>query len=127
MLVYKFMPGPKVILVVDDEEAVRLLVSTLIERASHTVLLANDGVHALEVSRKYGGEIHVLVTDYKMPRLNGLELAKILATERPGIHVMMMSGRLSNPEAVQESRIPVLRKPFTITGFMTSLKHCIEN
>ena len=121
------MQRPPVILIVDDEESVRLLLSTLLERDSYQVLLAHDGQHALEVSRKHAGEINAVVTDYKMPRLDGLQLAKALITERPGIRVMIMSGRMSNPEALQRSGFPMLSKPFTISGFMTSLKQCLES
>jgi two-component system nitrogen regulation response regulator NtrX len=120
------MPESRVILVVDDEESVRLLLSTLLERDSYRVLVANDGLHALEVSRKHAGEIAVLVTDYKMPRLDGLQLARALTTERPGIRVMIMSGRMSNPEALQKCGFPMLPKPFTISGFLTTLKKCLE-
>jgi DNA-binding NtrC family response regulator len=115
-----------VILVVDDEESVRLLLSTLLERDSYTVLLANDGQHALEVARTHRGEISALVTDYKMPRLDGLQLAKTLLEERPEMRVMIMSGRISNPEALQRCGFPMLAKPFTITRFLTSLKECLE-
>ena len=120
------MAGRRVILVVDDEESVRLLLSTLLERDSYTVLLANDGQHALEVARDHRGEINAVVTDYKMPRLDGLQLARRLRAERPGIRVMIMSGRMSNPEALQRSGFPMLPKPFTITGFMASLRQCLE-
>jgi DNA-binding NtrC family response regulator len=119
------MQGPKVILVVDDEESVRLLLSTLLERDSYQVLLARDGEHALEVSRQHAGIINALVTDYKMPRLDGLQLARTITEERPGIRVMIMSGRMSNPEALQRCGFPLLPKPFTITGFMNSLKRCL--
>jgi DNA-binding NtrC family response regulator len=121
------MQEPPVILVVDDEESVRLLLATLLERDSYRVLLANDGVHALEVSRKHEGKISAVVTDYKMPRLDGLQLAKALTTERPGIRVMIMSGRMSNPEALRKCGYPMLPKPFTISGFLASLKQCLDN
>jgi two-component system, cell cycle sensor histidine kinase and response regulator CckA len=121
------MEEPRVVLVVDDEESVRLLLSTLLERESYKVLLANDGVHALEVSRKHPGVIHALVTDYKMPRMDGLQLAKSLSAERPGIKVMIMSGRMSNPDGLQKCGYPMLPKPFTISGFLTSLKRCLES
>ncbi len=120
------MHGRPVILVVDDEESVRLLLSTLLERDSYIVLLANDGQHALEVARKHGGEISALVTDYKMPGLDGLQLARMLVAERPGMRVMIMSGRISHPEALQRCGFPMLPKPFTINGFMTSLHRCLE-
>jgi DNA-binding NtrC family response regulator len=121
------MERPKVILVVDDEESVRLLLSTLLERDSYQVLQARDGQHALEVSRQHTGVINALVTDYKMPRLDGLQLARTLAEERPGLRVMIMSGRMSHPEQLQRCGFPLLSKPFTISGFMSSLKRCLEN
>ena len=120
------MFGRRVILVVDDEESVRLLLCTLLERDAYTVLLANDGLHALEVARQHDGEINALVTDYKMPRLDGLKLAQTLLAERPGIRVMLMSGRISDPEALQRCGFPMLPKPFTITGFMSTLRQCLE-
>jgi DNA-binding NtrC family response regulator len=120
------MAGGRVIMVVDDEESVRLLLSILLERDSYTVLLANDGQHALDVARQHDGEISALVTDYKMPRLDGLQLARTLVAERPGMRVMIMSGRISNPDALQRCGFPMLPKPFTISGFMKSLKQCLD-
>jgi two-component system cell cycle sensor histidine kinase/response regulator CckA len=120
------MVGRRVILVVDDEESVRLLLSTLLERNSYVVLMANDGQHALEVARQHDGEIAALVTDYKMPRLDGLQLAKRLRAERPGLPILIMSGRISDPEALQHSGFPMLPKPFTINGFMAGLEQCLE-
>ncbi len=120
------MVGGRVILVADDEEAVRLLLSTLLERNSFTVLLANDGQHALDVARRYAGEISALVTDYKMPGIDGLQLAKTLLAERPGIRIMIMSGRISNPDVLQGCGCLLLPKPFTITGFLKSLRECLE-
>jgi DNA-binding NtrC family response regulator len=120
------MGGRRIILVVDDEESVRLLLATLLERDSFVVLLANDGQHALEVARQHPGEINALVTDYKMPRLDGLQLAKTLLAERPSMRVMIMSGRMSHPEVLQQCGFPMLPKPFTITGFLSTLKHCLE-
>jgi DNA-binding NtrC family response regulator len=120
------MLGRRVILVVDDEESVRLLLSTLLERDSYIVLLANDGQNALEVAREHKGEISALVTDYKMPRLDGLQLAKALLAERPEMRVMIMSGRMSNPDALQRCGFPMLAKPFTITSFLTTLRRCLE-
>jgi DNA-binding NtrC family response regulator len=120
------MQSRGVILVVDDEESVRLLISTLLERDSYTVLTACDGEHALEVSRQHAGEIHALLTDYKMPRLDGLTLAKALKAERPQIRVIPMSGKMSNPEGLQQSGFPMVAKPFTITGLMSALERCLE-
>lgn len=120
------MLGPRAILIADDEESVRLLLHALLERDSCTVLVASDGRHALEVARGYAGEIHALVADYKMPHMDGVELAKAIIAERPGIRVLMISGRISKPEELAKCRIPVIRKPFTISAFMESLRQCLE-
>jgi len=113
-------------LLVDDEESVRLLLSTLLERNGYTVIQASDGEHAIEVANNYPEPIDVLVTDYKMPRLDGLELARRLTGQRPGLRVMIMSGRMSNPEGVHESGFPLVPKPFTISSFLESLQRCLD-
>jgi hypothetical protein len=53
-------------------------------------------------------------------------LARTLVAERPGMRVMIMSGRISNPDALQRCGFPMLPKPFTISGFMKSLKQCLD-
>ena len=100
-----------VILVAEDDQLVRNVVCTTLTRAGYIVLDATDGAHALEVSRGYDGLIHVLLTDVIMPNMDGLELSNHITRERPGIKVLLMSGKTS-AEALVGQSMQFLRKPF---------------
>jgi len=104
-------PSPFVILLAEDDQLVRNVVRTTLIRAGYVVLDATDGAHALEISRGYDGLIHVLLTDMIMPNMDGLELSDHIARERPGIKVLLMSGRISGESLVGRS-MQFLRKPF---------------
>lgn len=88
-------PGPAgqvVILVAEDEEIVQNMVKLTLERDGYCVLTAGDGLEALEVVRRFPGTIHLLLTDVLMPRMDGLELARLMRMERPATPVLVMSG-----------------------------------
>jgi two-component system, cell cycle sensor histidine kinase and response regulator CckA len=99
-----------VILVADDEELVRNLVAVVVRSDGYQVLIASDGEQALELSRRYDGHIHLLISDIVMPGMSGIELANLLKLERPEIEVLLISGYpdVSVPPAFQ-----FLAKPFT--------------
>jgi DNA-binding NtrC family response regulator len=101
-----------VILLADDDRLVRNAVRAMLTKAGYAVLDATDGEHALEVSREYDGSIHVLLTDMKMPRMDGLQLSNLIAKERPGIKVLVMSGKTSGEPLLVNQRVEFLRKPF---------------
>ena len=100
-----------VILVAEDDQLVRNVVCTTLTMAGYIVLDATDGAHALEVSRGYDGLIHVLLTDVIMPNMDGLELSDHITRERPGIKVLLMSGKTS-AESLEGQSMQFLRKPF---------------
>ena len=101
-----------VILVADDDALVRNLVTLLLQQDGHFVLSAADGHEGLELSRQYPGTIDLLITDLKMPRLNGSDLCTHLLEERPGISVLIMSGAEMNEIVSQNANLPFLPKPF---------------
>jgi CheY-like chemotaxis protein len=101
-----------IILVADDEVMVRNLVTILMQTEGYFVLAAADGHEALELSRKYPGTIHLVITDVQMPRLNGTDLCARLLEERPGIKVLVMSGADMTEIVSQNVNLPFLPKPF---------------
>jgi CheY-like chemotaxis protein len=101
-----------VVLLADDELVVRSLARSVLTRAGYKVLDAGDGQQALEVSRQYDGPIDLLLTDVKMPKMDGLQLSAHISRERPGIKILLMSGRPSGELIVHGERMPFLRKPF---------------
>jgi DNA-binding NtrC family response regulator len=102
----------RVILVVDDEPMVRNLVQIILVKAGHTVMGAVDGQDALELSRRYPGNIDLVVTDVKMPRLSGPELAEQIKQERPETRILFMSGHASGVLRDYATCPSFVEKPF---------------
>jgi CheY-like chemotaxis protein len=84
-------PMPTVLLV-DDDEAVRRMMSRLLERAGYQLLVAEDGQQAERVAERYPERIHVLVSDVMMPGMTGPDLAARLMPLRPGLKTLFVSG-----------------------------------
>lgn len=82
----------KTILVVDDDATILKFVSELLVEYKYNVLTASSGKEALEQSRDCKGEIHLLLSDFEMPGMNGIGLATAISVERPQIRVLLMSG-----------------------------------
>jgi CheY-like chemotaxis protein len=107
-------PDRAVILLVEDDDAVRRLVKRTLERRGHTVIEATDGRRALEKARE-DLTIDLLVSDVVMPALGGHELAERLRRERPDLKVILTSG-YSDADLRGEVRSvsdAFLVKPFT--------------
>jgi CheY-like chemotaxis protein len=90
------------VLVAEDEPVVREFVRETLQRAGFAVLVATDGVEALEVSRRHGGVIDLLVTDVVMPRMSGRELVATLRQERPSLRVLFISGYPNEASDLQD-------------------------
>lgn len=97
------------ILVVDDDGELRKMVCRLLEQGGYRTLEASDGERALAVAGRHLHLIDLLLTDVRMPRIDGCDLAAELWQLRPGLPVIFMSGfndRQFGPDAV------LLAKPF---------------
>jgi two-component system cell cycle sensor histidine kinase/response regulator CckA len=108
--------GHETVLAVDDEKAVRDLTVRLLTQLGYQVLSAASGAEALEVSRAHSGEITLLLTDLMMPGMNGRQVAEALRKERPGIHVLYVSGYTESTvldRGVLEPDVDFLPKPFS--------------
>jgi two-component system, cell cycle sensor histidine kinase and response regulator CckA len=115
-----------VVLLADDELVVRSLAQSILTRAGYRVLNAIDGEHALEVSRGYSGPIDVLLTDVKMPKMDGVELSSQILKERPGIKILFMSGKDSGELMVDGKKMEFLRKPFLAAELSEKLSSMLE-
>jgi PAS domain S-box-containing protein len=108
--------GTETILLVEDDEHVRGLARTILQRAGYHVLEARDGGDALRMCRQHPDVIHVLVTDVIMPQMSGRELSEQLALLRPAMKVLFMSGYTDDSivhHGVLESGVAFLQKPIT--------------
>jgi signal transduction histidine kinase/CheY-like chemotaxis protein len=84
--------GAGTILVADDEEGVRSLVSNILQDAGYTVELAADGAEAVERLRELGDRVRLILLDLTMPILGGAEAATELRRIRPDVPIVAMSG-----------------------------------
>ncbi len=99
------------VLVVDDVESVRRLIRRVLEHAGHRVLEASDGVEAL-ARLAANPAVDLVLTDLRMPNMDGWELATRLSERSPRVPVLFMSG-FDEHLASDTVAGPVLPKPFT--------------
>jgi DNA-binding NtrC family response regulator len=109
-----------VILLADDEEAVRWLGRRYLEADGWVVLEARDGEEALEIIESHQGPLRLVVTDLNMPRVSGRELAEVLSIFRPGLPVLGITGFLS--AVSHDRRLPILPKPFTPGSLLQAVR-----
>jgi two-component system cell cycle sensor histidine kinase/response regulator CckA len=119
------MPAPPTgtILLVDDEDGVRVALRRLLVAQGHTVLEASHGAEAIAVVRMRRGNLDLVLSDVVMPEMNGTELAGTLLRDYPGLPVILMSAYA--PAGLTEvgpdsHKVPVLQKPFA-TGQLEEL------
>jgi CheY-like chemotaxis protein len=84
--------GSETILLVEDDDQVRVVARGILRRAGYQVIDARNAGEALLHSEKHSGTIHLLLSDVVMPQVSGPELAKRLASARPHMKVLCMSG-----------------------------------
>jgi PAS domain S-box-containing protein len=118
--------GHETILVVEDDEDVRDFVQFVLGRAGYRVLVAEDGVRALEVAEASPHPIDLLLSDLVMPRLNGHELAARLTGLRPTLKVMHMSGYpgIRGSEASRDTAF--LQKPFSPEELLRAVRDALD-
>ncbi len=106
---------PQRILLVDDEKSVRDSLYTLLESNGYEVLAAGNGPDGLTIFRQSIRPIELLVTDYNMPRMSGLELARECSRLYGELRVLYVSGSRPNAELQADLQAPTrgfLGKPF---------------
>jgi two-component system cell cycle sensor histidine kinase/response regulator CckA len=107
--------GSETILLVEDEEAVRDLIQTVLTEQGYEVIPSRDTQHALQIAECHPHEIHLLLTDVVMPSMSGRELATRVSEHRRGIRVLFMSGYTDNvitSGGMLEKGLAFLQKPF---------------
>jgi len=125
--------GDTVVLVVDDDAAVRTAAARVLARRAYTVLAAGDGLEALGLAERHPGPIHLLVTDVRMPGMDGRELARRFRAARPEARVLLMSGYEDPPEgaagapAADGDAAPVLQKPFTLDALTAHVRGALAD
>jgi DNA-binding response OmpR family regulator len=103
-----------VVLLADDDSALRKLATLVLQEEQYCVLQAVNGDDALHLIRNHQ-EIDLILTDVEMgDGLDGFELRERILQERPGVPILLMSGLAENETIAAGSQIPFLAKPFSI-------------
>lgn len=108
----RYSDGPA-ILVVEDEVMLLMVVAETLRDAGFTVLEASNGTTALQALKEHP-EIGLMISDIKMPGMNGYEVAQEGLTLRPDLKVVLMTGYTQDPMPARfvEANVQVLYKPF---------------
>ncbi|MDB4874577.1 MAG: hybrid sensor histidine kinase/response regulator [Gemmatimonadetes bacterium] len=121
--------GAEVVLLVEDEDAVRALARRVLERQGYTVLEASNGREGIGVAESYAGQIDLLVTDMVMPELGGAELFRALHPVRPAMRVLYMSGYTEDDiirRGMFDPGTASLRKPFTPVELAREVRRVLD-
>lgn len=107
---------PRTILLVEDEEAVRIVTRRFLEKEGYRVVVAENADEAEKLFETEVHSIDILLTDIVMPQKDGRQLYNSLAIKKPGLKVLFMSGYSDEILAVKnilETGVPFIHKPFT--------------
>ena len=119
--------GTQTILIAEDDESVRQVVKDSLTHAGYTVLEAINGIHALELLSQHNDHVQLLITDVKMPQMNGRDLAlRISGT----VHVLYISGYstdvITEPGVLIDG-INFLTKPFTGSQLLHTVRKILSS
>jgi two-component system cell cycle sensor histidine kinase/response regulator CckA len=122
-------PGKETVLLVEDEEMVRMLTRMGLEREGYTVLEAADGREALRIADTHPDPIHLLMTDLVMPYLSGREVADALLAAHKVNRVVFMSGftdDLSVLDGLNARAVDFQAKPFTVSEMLIKVREVLD-
>ena len=121
--------GNETILLVEDDESVKVLVAKVLNEVGFSVLSAGSGEEALQLVSQYNDEIHLLLTDVVMPDISGKELANKLNQQLPGLKVIFMSGYTNDiitNQGVIIEEFEYLQKPFSSQYLIHKIREVLD-
>ena len=121
--------GTEVILVVDDEAGVRAPIARMLKHLGYFVLEASNGEDALQVISEYGAPVHLVISDVRMPEMDGAELAGMLRSAFADMRILLFSGVGGHAiDASQQiERCRFLAKPFTLEELAVTVRGLLDS
>jgi two-component system, cell cycle sensor histidine kinase and response regulator CckA len=121
--------GRETILLVEDDKQVRAVASRILRAKGYDVLEAGDGEVALQLLRRRGAPIDLLLTDVVLPRMGGRILAERIAELQPGVRILFASGYTEDVilhHQLLERGIALLQKPFTSDSLVRKVREILD-
>ena len=116
------------ILIAEDEEAIRTLLARALRQDGHEVMAASDGAEALDVLVREQGAFELLLTDIRMPVMDGIALALAAARDHPDVTILLMTGYADQRERANglDALIhDVLSKPFSLATMRAAVSDAL--
>lgn len=116
------------ILIVEDDESVRSFTARALAAAGHSVETAQDGEDGLERIAGRSGGYDLVLSDIRMPVMDGIEMAKKAAGAYPGLKILLMTGYAEQRERAAELSaivVDVVQKPFTLAQIRQGVARAI--
>ena len=114
----------KVVLVVDDDTSVRAYVKAALKSEGFRTLEAEDGELGLELVRKIGSDIDLVISDIKMPKLDGIQLANLVRAEFPKIPIILISG-YTDVALENQPWVEFIPKPFLLSTLLNIVRKMV--
>jgi PAS domain S-box-containing protein len=121
--------GTETILLVEDIGPLRTMTSKILRDCGYTVLEAENGEKALQLSQEKQDKISLLLTDIILPKMKGPALANSLKEQRPGLRVLFVSGYVDQAvlqNGMTESEAAFLQKPFTADELSKKIRELLD-
>jgi PAS domain S-box-containing protein len=118
----------EIVLLVEDDDALRESISTYLDLHGYEVLEASDGAQALNIASQHAESIQVLITDMILPKMRGAEVAQEVAMISPQVVTLCMSGYTDRELADYDpasSTVGFLQKPFALQALLQKLREMI--
>jgi two-component system, cell cycle sensor histidine kinase and response regulator CckA len=119
--------GHETVLLVEDDEAVRLLIRDELRKLGYRIVEARNGIEACLVATPYIGKLQLLLTDIVMPGMSGTELARHLRVIKPDLNILFISGYEDDVGiGAGDTAIDYLQKPFTTEALAGTVRHLLD-
>jgi CheY-like chemotaxis protein len=122
------LTGRESILLVEDEDSVRVIIGALLRRHGYHVLEAATPRGALEIFAHHADAIALLLTDVVMPEMNGPALAQRLVSQKPELRILFISGYTdaAGPAALRGPHVGFLAKPFRASALTRAVRDLLD-
>jgi len=118
------------ILLAEDDDSVRAFVTRALESDGHSVKVAEDGGEAMEILTRCNGAFDLLLSDIKMPMMDGIALTLNAARDWPGLKILLMTGFADQRErayGLDDLVEDIVQKPFSLVDIRQAVRNALAS